>query len=173
MGNMTCCRLAHPGGRQCDKELLVPSALAMYADLHLRTRSCAGSCADDKSVQQISELFSNEWRRLFPARFPYQTQGRRPVQRDLFGNMIPMLNKQLKAQAHAFSSTPGQDEQAGVTTFGHMSSIGAFELHTLTQQQRAEFTDAACQSDGLLPVQPELKLVQVSLCPGTSVQVSL
>jgi len=129
----------------------------MYADLYLRTRtrrrSCAGSSHDDENVQQISELFSNEWRRLFPAKFSYQTEGRRPVQRELFGNMIPVLQKQLEKQGQALSSAANQDEQmpAGVTTFGHASSTGSFHLRTLTQQQR----NAAYQSDGLLPVQRE------------------
>eukprot|EP00929_Paragymnodinium_shiwhaense_P086638 TRINITY_DN47119_c0_g1_i1.p1 TRINITY_DN47119_c0_g1~~TRINITY_DN47119_c0_g1_i1.p1 ORF type:complete len:1184 (-),score=149.59 TRINITY_DN47119_c0_g1_i1:46-3597(-) len=87
-GQVTCCRLGHPGGRPCDRQLLVPPLLAMYAQLSAQV-----------SVGYASEHKLNVWRqinadkhRVFPRNFSYHQDDGRVSEKRLFGSLIDYIH---------------------------------------------------------------------------------
>eukprot|EP00929_Paragymnodinium_shiwhaense_P088952 TRINITY_DN49244_c0_g1_i2.p1 TRINITY_DN49244_c0_g1~~TRINITY_DN49244_c0_g1_i2.p1 ORF type:complete len:943 (+),score=97.31 TRINITY_DN49244_c0_g1_i2:84-2912(+) len=79
-GQVTCCRLGHPGKRECDRQLLVPTVLAMYTVL--LQKSIRGLPAD---IRPIWNLMNVDRNRTFPRSFSYNESGKM-CRRDLFGS---------------------------------------------------------------------------------------
>eukprot|EP00929_Paragymnodinium_shiwhaense_P028444 TRINITY_DN16481_c0_g2_i1.p1 TRINITY_DN16481_c0_g2~~TRINITY_DN16481_c0_g2_i1.p1 ORF type:complete len:1025 (-),score=94.02 TRINITY_DN16481_c0_g2_i1:126-3200(-) len=83
-GETTCCRLKHPDKRQCDRQLLVPSVLAMYTALLIRRKRGEGQLED---VRDICDQMNRDRDRTFPKTFMYDDSGRLSS-RELFGSTI-------------------------------------------------------------------------------------
>eukprot|EP00929_Paragymnodinium_shiwhaense_P032457 TRINITY_DN17980_c0_g2_i1.p1 TRINITY_DN17980_c0_g2~~TRINITY_DN17980_c0_g2_i1.p1 ORF type:complete len:351 (-),score=29.01 TRINITY_DN17980_c0_g2_i1:67-1119(-) len=87
-GELTCCRKCYPDGGQCDRELLVPSGLAMYADLLWKYRE---NILPEDTQMTVWPMIVDTRESIFPKTFSYRTRGRRGVRskrRFLFGSMM-------------------------------------------------------------------------------------
>eukprot|EP00929_Paragymnodinium_shiwhaense_P028442 TRINITY_DN16481_c0_g1_i1.p1 TRINITY_DN16481_c0_g1~~TRINITY_DN16481_c0_g1_i1.p1 ORF type:complete len:1025 (-),score=48.85 TRINITY_DN16481_c0_g1_i1:343-3417(-) len=86
-GQVTCCRLGHPQKRPCDRQLLVPTVLAMYT--YLLRRVISGAPGD---IQNIWNLMNVERDRTFPRSFSYDDSGHL-YKRELFGSTVDRIYK--------------------------------------------------------------------------------
>eukprot|EP00929_Paragymnodinium_shiwhaense_P028452 TRINITY_DN16481_c0_g5_i2.p1 TRINITY_DN16481_c0_g5~~TRINITY_DN16481_c0_g5_i2.p1 ORF type:complete len:1007 (-),score=58.41 TRINITY_DN16481_c0_g5_i2:85-3105(-) len=90
-GEVTCCRLGHPGKRKCDKQLLVPTVLAMYTALLRRVMSGDSVPAD---IQAIWNMMNVDRSRTFPPLSVYNQSGK-PCHRELFGSTVDRIHDVL------------------------------------------------------------------------------
>eukprot|EP00929_Paragymnodinium_shiwhaense_P063111 TRINITY_DN31548_c0_g2_i3.p1 TRINITY_DN31548_c0_g2~~TRINITY_DN31548_c0_g2_i3.p1 ORF type:complete len:1076 (+),score=49.28 TRINITY_DN31548_c0_g2_i3:174-3401(+) len=87
-GELSCCRLMHPDRSPCDRELLVPTGLAMYADMVLKYKE---NRLTDDILATVWPLLIGNRDQIFPKAFMYHGQGRRgprSSRRFLFGSMM-------------------------------------------------------------------------------------
>eukprot|EP00929_Paragymnodinium_shiwhaense_P088954 TRINITY_DN49244_c0_g2_i1.p1 TRINITY_DN49244_c0_g2~~TRINITY_DN49244_c0_g2_i1.p1 ORF type:complete len:1102 (+),score=105.99 TRINITY_DN49244_c0_g2_i1:203-3508(+) len=85
-GDLTCCRLGHPGKRECDMKFLVPSVLAMYTQL---LRRAIADIPDD--VKRVWDLMNVDRNRTFPKQFSYNDSGK-VRRRQLFGHTVDRIH---------------------------------------------------------------------------------
>eukprot|EP00929_Paragymnodinium_shiwhaense_P099358 TRINITY_DN6098_c0_g2_i3.p1 TRINITY_DN6098_c0_g2~~TRINITY_DN6098_c0_g2_i3.p1 ORF type:complete len:972 (+),score=151.84 TRINITY_DN6098_c0_g2_i3:145-3060(+) len=114
-GEVTCCRLGHPSRQVCDRQLLVPTVLAMYTVLLKTTRS--GASAD---IEEIWDLMNMNRDRTFPKTFMYNDSGKMR-QRQLFGSTVERIQDLVRSNDGPFAHKAPVPRQS---VFGHtMSTI--------------------------------------------------
>eukprot|EP00929_Paragymnodinium_shiwhaense_P093791 TRINITY_DN5406_c1_g2_i1.p1 TRINITY_DN5406_c1_g2~~TRINITY_DN5406_c1_g2_i1.p1 ORF type:complete len:908 (+),score=98.97 TRINITY_DN5406_c1_g2_i1:154-2877(+) len=84
-GELTCCRQGHPDGGQCDRELLVPTALAMYADLLCQHHE---ETLRSDTLTTLWPMIRENRDLVFPKTFLYKRRGGQCSRRLLFGSMM-------------------------------------------------------------------------------------
>eukprot|EP00929_Paragymnodinium_shiwhaense_P085545 TRINITY_DN45962_c0_g1_i1.p1 TRINITY_DN45962_c0_g1~~TRINITY_DN45962_c0_g1_i1.p1 ORF type:complete len:256 (-),score=25.51 TRINITY_DN45962_c0_g1_i1:361-1128(-) len=94
-GDLTCCQKAHPGGEQCDREYLVPTALAMYTDMLWKHGE--GQLPEDFR-RTLWPVFQERRDTIFPKTFWYARRGARGTRRLLFGSMMKKVAEFASAQ---------------------------------------------------------------------------
>eukprot|EP00929_Paragymnodinium_shiwhaense_P121708 TRINITY_DN9405_c0_g2_i3.p1 TRINITY_DN9405_c0_g2~~TRINITY_DN9405_c0_g2_i3.p1 ORF type:complete len:901 (-),score=27.94 TRINITY_DN9405_c0_g2_i3:461-3163(-) len=90
-GEVTCCRLHHPNGKTCDKELLVPTVLAMYADTLSKVR-VDGSVVGPDDLQIVWDMICKDISRFLPRHFTYVNESGRRSTRVLFGKTVEWVH---------------------------------------------------------------------------------
>eukprot|EP00929_Paragymnodinium_shiwhaense_P058791 TRINITY_DN29459_c0_g2_i1.p1 TRINITY_DN29459_c0_g2~~TRINITY_DN29459_c0_g2_i1.p1 ORF type:complete len:1104 (+),score=92.11 TRINITY_DN29459_c0_g2_i1:95-3406(+) len=98
-GEVTCCRLRHPGDRRCDKELLVPTVLAMYRTLSAKIHE---GCILGDDVYSVWEMITNDHDRVFPQTFQYRTAADDVRTKQLFGKLISWIDGMLSTEACSY-----------------------------------------------------------------------
>eukprot|EP00929_Paragymnodinium_shiwhaense_P053449 TRINITY_DN26743_c0_g3_i1.p1 TRINITY_DN26743_c0_g3~~TRINITY_DN26743_c0_g3_i1.p1 ORF type:complete len:866 (+),score=65.20 TRINITY_DN26743_c0_g3_i1:113-2710(+) len=93
-GDVTCCRLRHPNDKKCDKKLLVPTVLAMYADMLAKVNE-DGSVDGPEDLQTVWDMMCADRSRVFPRQFTYVKESGKRCQKRLFGTTIEWLHKSL------------------------------------------------------------------------------
>eukprot|EP00929_Paragymnodinium_shiwhaense_P099359 TRINITY_DN6098_c0_g3_i1.p1 TRINITY_DN6098_c0_g3~~TRINITY_DN6098_c0_g3_i1.p1 ORF type:complete len:992 (+),score=65.41 TRINITY_DN6098_c0_g3_i1:54-3029(+) len=86
-GQMTCCRLGHPGKRECDRKLIVPTVLAIY--IVLLKKSISGAPDD---IQSVWEMMNSDRARTFPKAFEYNESGK-VRHLELFGSAVDSIRE--------------------------------------------------------------------------------
>eukprot|EP00929_Paragymnodinium_shiwhaense_P093793 TRINITY_DN5406_c1_g3_i1.p1 TRINITY_DN5406_c1_g3~~TRINITY_DN5406_c1_g3_i1.p1 ORF type:complete len:484 (+),score=58.18 TRINITY_DN5406_c1_g3_i1:306-1757(+) len=105
-GELTCCRQRHPGGARCDRELLVPVALGMYADLLVKHQE---ERLPQIAVDCLWPLFiSCQRNQVFPESFLYAHPDGGYTRRLLFGSM---MDKVPALVLHKRASSRGTDRR--------------------------------------------------------------
>eukprot|EP00929_Paragymnodinium_shiwhaense_P028715 TRINITY_DN16591_c0_g2_i1.p1 TRINITY_DN16591_c0_g2~~TRINITY_DN16591_c0_g2_i1.p1 ORF type:complete len:320 (+),score=9.24 TRINITY_DN16591_c0_g2_i1:273-1232(+) len=92
----TCCRRRHPDESPCDRELLVPTLLAMYAVLleRMERTHCKGLDATvSRSLEAVWSSMNADIDRCFPRRFKYYRSDGTDEERILFGNAVSCLRE--------------------------------------------------------------------------------
>eukprot|EP00931_Biecheleriopsis_adriatica_P006840 TRINITY_DN108191_c0_g1_i1.p1 TRINITY_DN108191_c0_g1~~TRINITY_DN108191_c0_g1_i1.p1 ORF type:complete len:800 (-),score=114.50 TRINITY_DN108191_c0_g1_i1:52-2253(-) len=89
--DMTCCRLGHPEGFQCDREKLVVPMLGLYFDLLMQAKR--GTI--NSGASEVKSIFDAEKSRMFPKMFQYSRNGS-SVPRELFGDMVERMEKHVR-----------------------------------------------------------------------------
>eukprot|EP00929_Paragymnodinium_shiwhaense_P028714 TRINITY_DN16591_c0_g1_i1.p1 TRINITY_DN16591_c0_g1~~TRINITY_DN16591_c0_g1_i1.p1 ORF type:complete len:428 (+),score=56.24 TRINITY_DN16591_c0_g1_i1:113-1285(+) len=98
---MTCCRRGHPDNGPCDRELLVPTLLAMYAVLFLRQTGSGRESFKETlsgSVESVWHVMNRDIDRAFPRTHSYMRSDGTQQQRLLFGNGVHCLRKLAQKQ---------------------------------------------------------------------------
>eukprot|EP00929_Paragymnodinium_shiwhaense_P028717 TRINITY_DN16591_c0_g3_i2.p1 TRINITY_DN16591_c0_g3~~TRINITY_DN16591_c0_g3_i2.p1 ORF type:complete len:902 (+),score=69.90 TRINITY_DN16591_c0_g3_i2:262-2706(+) len=91
---MTCCRRGHPNNMACDRELLVPTLLAMYAVLLVRLKPSGDfKKALSGSVELVWRVLNEDMKRAFPPTHSYRRSDATKQQRILFGNGMTCFRK--------------------------------------------------------------------------------
>eukprot|EP00929_Paragymnodinium_shiwhaense_P072005 TRINITY_DN3655_c0_g1_i3.p1 TRINITY_DN3655_c0_g1~~TRINITY_DN3655_c0_g1_i3.p1 ORF type:complete len:1055 (+),score=66.82 TRINITY_DN3655_c0_g1_i3:179-3343(+) len=127
-GQVTCCRLGHQGGRECDRQLLVPTVLAMYTVLVRRSMSPDGA---PSGVQAIWHWMNADRSHTFPQTFSYNDLGKLRT-RKLFGSSIDKL---VEVMTHTGApALLGRTERQSITGLhsfsdGHGMSTPRYWLH--------------------------------------------
>eukprot|EP00929_Paragymnodinium_shiwhaense_P047502 TRINITY_DN24094_c0_g3_i2.p1 TRINITY_DN24094_c0_g3~~TRINITY_DN24094_c0_g3_i2.p1 ORF type:complete len:819 (+),score=62.81 TRINITY_DN24094_c0_g3_i2:39-2495(+) len=138
-GEVTCCRLGHQNGGRCDKELIVPTALAMYANLLWKVTQ---SDLPHDSVEAIWELIRCNHDRAFPRTFEFKYKSGQTRTRELFGSMITWVAEELSSDdsqlaAKLMSPETRLSGKAGaVTTVKRKLSRGRIAEASLSQAMR-------------------------------------
>eukprot|EP00929_Paragymnodinium_shiwhaense_P088958 TRINITY_DN49244_c1_g2_i1.p1 TRINITY_DN49244_c1_g2~~TRINITY_DN49244_c1_g2_i1.p1 ORF type:complete len:1026 (+),score=70.37 TRINITY_DN49244_c1_g2_i1:161-3238(+) len=118
-GKMTCCTLGHPGRQDCDRQLLVPSVLAMYTVLLKRMLS--GAPAD---IQAIWRMMNEDRTRTFPRSFVYNDSGK-ARHLELFGWTVDRIHDVMMrsdAPVQIPEPTAGMNRTTGMS-FGRVSTL--------------------------------------------------
>eukprot|EP00929_Paragymnodinium_shiwhaense_P096386 TRINITY_DN57961_c0_g1_i1.p1 TRINITY_DN57961_c0_g1~~TRINITY_DN57961_c0_g1_i1.p1 ORF type:complete len:819 (-),score=66.94 TRINITY_DN57961_c0_g1_i1:72-2528(-) len=132
-GETTCCRLRHPDGRVCDKQLLVPVVLAMYADLLWKTENHAGPSGTAETVWQ---WIQEDLDRFVPRTFNYRTSDDRTIERELFGAMIKWLREDVSRSSCSVVHREVAAERLTLSRVGSVTTVAT----SLTRGQYAKTT---------------------------------
>eukprot|EP00929_Paragymnodinium_shiwhaense_P108099 TRINITY_DN74421_c0_g1_i1.p1 TRINITY_DN74421_c0_g1~~TRINITY_DN74421_c0_g1_i1.p1 ORF type:complete len:897 (+),score=70.36 TRINITY_DN74421_c0_g1_i1:39-2729(+) len=123
----TCCRLGHPGQRKCDRELLVPTLLAMYAKMYQDMRQQERSSA---SFQNFWFLIQENRDRVFPQMFTYRTVDGKHETRPLFGPLMSWISQlcknsdDLSDMRDLFKTASASVQAGGIMTAGSLTDHG-------------------------------------------------
>eukprot|EP00929_Paragymnodinium_shiwhaense_P047495 TRINITY_DN24094_c0_g1_i2.p1 TRINITY_DN24094_c0_g1~~TRINITY_DN24094_c0_g1_i2.p1 ORF type:complete len:343 (+),score=14.96 TRINITY_DN24094_c0_g1_i2:321-1349(+) len=148
-GSVTCCRLGHQEGKRCDKELIVPTALAMYADLLWKVTN---SELPHDSVEAIWEIMRCNLDRAFPQHFQYKTHSGQLLKRELFGPTIQWVHDQMSTDSNKLTPDElGSNRRfsktfSSVTTVRRRKSLDRFATRALSQSLRDALQKAHCSS---------------------------
>eukprot|EP00929_Paragymnodinium_shiwhaense_P115835 TRINITY_DN8499_c0_g1_i1.p1 TRINITY_DN8499_c0_g1~~TRINITY_DN8499_c0_g1_i1.p1 ORF type:complete len:907 (-),score=108.99 TRINITY_DN8499_c0_g1_i1:120-2840(-) len=124
-GHTTCCRLGHPGDRTCDRELLVPTLLAMYAKLLLVMNQTDKRVS--VSMQMFWLLIERSPESIFPKTFIYAKADGTSEERPLFGPLVRWIREiatdsegiqKVLEQSAAYAKRP-----TGIMTVGSYQSM--------------------------------------------------
>jgi len=148
-GKMTCCRLGHPHGKQCDKELLVPPVLAMYTSL-LSKVSKDGSVQGPPSLQIVWDAIDRSRSSVFPEQFTYTDRSAKRTTRQLFGSTIRWVDKLAENDDLNLITHCGDPSDSISTVNMHRrTSSGRVAVATVVQRLRGRPSHAARRiSDG-------------------------
>jgi len=91
-GEMTCCRLKHPNGQECDKLSIVTPLIGMYFDLYTMHES--GNM--DKHAQATWNFIENRKDRIFPKTFQFANEKDHVIVKELFGLLICRIDAFVK-----------------------------------------------------------------------------
>eukprot|EP00929_Paragymnodinium_shiwhaense_P028718 TRINITY_DN16591_c0_g4_i1.p1 TRINITY_DN16591_c0_g4~~TRINITY_DN16591_c0_g4_i1.p1 ORF type:complete len:991 (+),score=46.31 TRINITY_DN16591_c0_g4_i1:91-3063(+) len=101
--NMTCCRRRHPDNIPCDRELLVPTLLAMYAVLFQRLKwveqgghEGTHKTASRRSLEAVWSCMNADVNRTFPPTYIYRKSDGTQEKRLLFGGAVSCLHDLAK-----------------------------------------------------------------------------
>eukprot|EP00929_Paragymnodinium_shiwhaense_P121709 TRINITY_DN9405_c0_g3_i1.p1 TRINITY_DN9405_c0_g3~~TRINITY_DN9405_c0_g3_i1.p1 ORF type:complete len:851 (-),score=76.90 TRINITY_DN9405_c0_g3_i1:235-2787(-) len=137
-GEVTCCRLRHPEGKVCDKKLLVPSVLAMYADM-LAKVAADGTVSGPEDLQIVWDMICKGRSRVFPQHFSYVNEKGKRSNKVLFGDTIDWVHKLAEREELNVGADVGRetsiDKTSSVTTVDLDSSF-RFAGQAVSQQMR-------------------------------------
>eukprot|EP00929_Paragymnodinium_shiwhaense_P095770 TRINITY_DN57040_c0_g1_i1.p1 TRINITY_DN57040_c0_g1~~TRINITY_DN57040_c0_g1_i1.p1 ORF type:complete len:1070 (-),score=105.02 TRINITY_DN57040_c0_g1_i1:373-3582(-) len=175
-GEVTCCRLKHPHDKPCDKQLMVPTVLAMYTDLLVhaargamagrhsqlsssRHSSCSSGKAQDptaKSIQMVWDLMRQDVNRVFPKAFNYLHESGRVTKQRLFGPAIRIIQECIKTDCIGTFQALDQmkarlSEVSGNSNPALVKASNSvwFEFATSTLQQNLRRGDSASTESGV------------------------
>eukprot|EP00929_Paragymnodinium_shiwhaense_P047503 TRINITY_DN24094_c0_g4_i1.p1 TRINITY_DN24094_c0_g4~~TRINITY_DN24094_c0_g4_i1.p1 ORF type:complete len:796 (-),score=64.64 TRINITY_DN24094_c0_g4_i1:174-2561(-) len=136
-GYATCCRLGHADGKRCDKELIVPTALAMYANLLFKVTHAD---LPHTSIESIWDLIRSNLDRVFPRQFDYTNAAGKTRRRELFGSTIRWVDEEMShadSQSLELISSDGAMSAApSITTMKRVQTRGVFAESSLSQELR-------------------------------------
>eukprot|EP00929_Paragymnodinium_shiwhaense_P051422 TRINITY_DN25880_c0_g1_i1.p1 TRINITY_DN25880_c0_g1~~TRINITY_DN25880_c0_g1_i1.p1 ORF type:complete len:463 (-),score=52.61 TRINITY_DN25880_c0_g1_i1:28-1416(-) len=95
----TCCRRGHPDGTPCDRQLLVPTLLAMYAVLLERLKGPDRQSLQvmhSRSLQSVWWCMNEDVDRSFPRTYIYKRPDGKQEERLLFGNAVSCIHELAK-----------------------------------------------------------------------------
>ena len=132
-GELTCCRLRHPNGQQCDRLSLVVPILGLYGELYRASLEQGAANATDgggkeeegqsSSVAEFLSEIERHQEEIFPRTFRMITTRKgRHVEEEvlLFGDLIERMRARVKSGA-GFAKE-GREATATTTTSGLNSS---------------------------------------------------
>eukprot|EP00929_Paragymnodinium_shiwhaense_P054445 TRINITY_DN27291_c0_g1_i3.p1 TRINITY_DN27291_c0_g1~~TRINITY_DN27291_c0_g1_i3.p1 ORF type:complete len:605 (+),score=87.51 TRINITY_DN27291_c0_g1_i3:105-1919(+) len=101
-GNLTCCRQGHVQAAHCDRELLVPTVLAMYANMLWKQQQ--GRLAQD-ALTVLWPIIRENRDAIFPKTFAYKSCDTKSSRRLLFGSMMDTVEHFVAKQASSGGSS--------------------------------------------------------------------